>query len=145
MIDDQNVPEEFSKKIKEIINQLDDKSGKKSSPLRMYRNRVLNHYELKTSLGKGSVPKITTETIEESLSLIKNFMNTVRSYYGESETSYSLHQSITFDGSNLLISVLKDGIRYRKIRDQYNKTDISNHVLMDDLIDNLLGNKFKDA
>lgn len=145
LTDEQNIPQDVSRKLQDIINQLDDKCVEKSSPLRMFRDKSLNHFDLETALDKSSTPMITHETVEKCLIIIKDFMNTIKSYYDQSESAYELHKSFTFDGSNRLISVLKDGIRYSKIRDQCNKTDISNHALMDHLVDDLFGNEFKDA
>ena len=100
LTNDQDIPGNISGKLQKIITQLHDKSGKKGSPLRMYRNRVLNHFELKTSLGKGSVPNISIETIEESLSLIKAFLNTRScsfSYLTEFKRNY--RAKVTFEYS----------------------------------------------
>jgi hypothetical protein len=97
------------------LRKLRDKLHDKCQPFRMWRNKRLAHLDLTTAMQSSSnpLPGISRQMIEDSLGILREYMNTIERYYSKSETGYE-HFIMSSDG-DFLISVLKYGLRYEEL------------------------------
>lgn len=94
---------------------LDDLQNK-CEVIRMRRHKQLAHLDLTTTLQSNvnHLPGISRQMVEEALSVVREYMNTIEGHYLESETGYD-HFLMNFSDGEALISMLKYGLRYEEL------------------------------
>lgn len=96
----------------DLSNQL-DKLKDHCDDLETWRHKRIAHLdrdiEHKKIADKDPIPEIQQETIEEALSLIEDFMNTVEGYYGDSQIHF---EPITKGDAEALVTSLKKATDY---------------------------------
>jgi hypothetical protein len=98
-----------------LRNLLDDLQNK-CKDIRMRRHKQLAHIDLNTALqiNLNPLPGISRQMIEETLEVIREYMNTIERHYKKSETGYQ-HFLMSFSDGEALISILKYGLRYEEL------------------------------
>ncbi len=112
--------ENLSSKLESILVELcgDKASNKvgKCAPIKTHRNKRIAHFDLNTSIQHGAdpLPGVTPQIIEDVLTLLRNYMNTIEGHYCQSE--YRFHDPIIgpYD-TEALVAVLGDGLEFRRL------------------------------
>ena len=73
------------------LRQILDDLNQKCLPFRTWRNRRLAHLDLTTAMRStlNPLPDISRQMIEEALELVRKYMNTIQTFYLQSETAYA--------------------------------------------------------
>lgn len=89
-----------------------EKLNNKCHPFRLHRNKRLAHLDLITAMRSSlnPLPGISREMVEETLELVRDYMNTIERHYTQNETGYQ-HFIMSSDG-DALVTMLKYGLRY---------------------------------
>lgn len=93
-------------------------------PIRMRRNRLIGHYDLRALLERyafasgvsATPPQLSganTEEIETALTALASFMNAIENYFTGFVTAY--HMFRREDGAASLIEMIQCGMRYRDL------------------------------
>ena len=92
-----------------------DKPGK-CKAIRIRRNKRLAHFDLDTSLQLDAepLPGISRQMIEDALSLIRKYMNTIGIRLSQTETAYE-RVTMSGDDGEALIAWLKDGLDFNEL------------------------------
>jgi hypothetical protein len=99
------LPEDFGK----LLQQL----NVKCEPLRKWRNKLGSHFDLATATQKAPFPDTIKRDIEESLKILRDYMNMIKKYYGN-PISPSYTPLINGDADEL-VNILGNGLRYREL------------------------------
>ena len=81
-----------------------------AKPLQTYRHKRVAHRDKEVAVGLEALPGISRLLIEDSLSAIRDFMNTIQLHFRDSTTAWE-HTSMLADG-NVLVSALKRSLAY---------------------------------
>jgi hypothetical protein len=81
-----------------------------SKPLQTYRHKRVAHRDKEVAVGLESLPGISRQLIEDSLSAVRDFMNTIQLHFRDSTTAWE-HTSMLADG-NVLVAALKRSLAY---------------------------------
>jgi hypothetical protein len=97
------------------LRQLLDALHLKSRPFRTWRNKQIVHLDLATAMktGPDQLPAISREMIEETLALIREYMNQIEQHYHDAEMGYE-HFMLSSDGE-ALAAILRYGLRYEEL------------------------------
>jgi len=79
-------------------------------PLRKNRHQLIAHRDLEAAISDTDVPGISRAQVEEALSAIRKFMNTIQGYFADSETGYD--NFIMQADANSLVAALKRAFDY---------------------------------
>ncbi len=92
-----------------------DQIHSKCKPFRAWRNKRLAHLDLTTAMKSkpDPLPGISRQMIEDSLELVRKFMNMIEGHYNDSEVGYQ-HFIMHSDGEALL-AMLQYGLRYEEL------------------------------
>lgn len=112
--------ENLSSKLNDILIDLcgDHNSKKfgKCEIIRTRRNKRIAHFDLNAAIPHGSdpLPGVSRQMIEDVLVLLRQYMNTIESYYCQHEHRY--HDPIIgpYD-TEALVAVLEDGLEFRRL------------------------------
>jgi hypothetical protein len=100
---------DFSARLRKMLDGIHDKCR----VFRIRRNKRLAHFDLDTSLQlEGEpLPGVSRQMIEDALSLIRKYMNTIGIHYIQTETGY---ERVTMSGNDgdALVAWLKDGLDF---------------------------------
>lgn len=98
------------------LGKVRDELNGKCEVFRTRRNKRLAHFDFDTAMKKGALPLpgVSRQMIEDALSLVREYMNTVERHYHQPSTRY---QSPSMSGSDghALVSMLKYGFRYLEL------------------------------
>ena len=99
-------------RLKKLLDTLDDKCR----DFRAWRNKRLAHADLVTAMQSGvhPLPGISRQMIEDALTLIREYMNTIEGHYCNNRVAYNLF--IMNKDGHALVSILIDGLRYRELQ-----------------------------
>ncbi len=102
----------LSSQLGKVLDNLNDKCG----VFRFRRNKRLAHLDFDTAMKKGAqpLPGISRQMIEDALSLVREYMNTVERHYYQRETIYQRPIMARSDG-NALVAILRHGFRYMEL------------------------------
>lgn len=106
--------EQFSSQLRKLLADLNTKSV----DIRAYRNKSLAHFDLATAMRSAEKElSISRQMVEDALSLVREYMNTIQTHYSRSEAGYQYF--ILQTGSEALVTMLKFGLRYDQlVRDE---------------------------
>lgn len=109
---EKNGDRELSSRLRQT---LDDLRGK-SKVLVSHRNKRLAHRDLETVRVKtANLERISVQMVEEVLSLMADYMNSIQGHYYRSQEIYDGGISL-YTGAEALIGVLKHGMHLRELR-----------------------------
>lgn len=87
-------------------------------PIQKRRNKLIAHYDLaQHTQVSPRLPAASREEIEKALRELRELMNCVAEYYGESPTAYE-HFIDKQGGGESLVFCLKQGLRYEELVNQ---------------------------
>jgi len=103
---------QLSADLRKLLDDLYDKS----QDFRTWRNKRLTHLDLNTAMQSNTndLPVIYRQMIEDTLRLLRNYMNTIEVHYCHRETDYDNFHMSSSDGE-ALVFMLKFGIRYKEL------------------------------
>jgi hypothetical protein len=102
--------QELAEKNSAILSNLQSKV----LPIREWRNKKLSHSDLKINLTPNVLPNIPWQLIEEALSLVRDYLNTIEQHYNNGEIDYA--DSNMNDDADSLVAYLGYGLRYEELR-----------------------------
>ena len=84
-------------------------------PFRQWRNKKLAHLDLLTAMeaSPNPLPGTSRQMIEDSLELVREYLNSIERSYCASETGYE-HFIMQSDGDHL-VALLRNGLRYEEL------------------------------
>jgi hypothetical protein len=102
----------------EILRPLLDQIHTRCAAFRAHRNQRLVHFDLETALRTGArqLPSVSRRMIEEALTSIRTYMNTIQGHYDDTETGYEHFIMHGTDG-DALVWLLVKGLRYEELSD----------------------------
>jgi hypothetical protein len=117
----------LSSRLNEILTKLcgdpkcPDKPGK-CRAIRDRRHKRLAHFDLKTSIQPEAdpLPGVSRQMIEDVLSLVREYMNTIGIHYSQTETNYQNPIMWGTDG-DALVALLKDGLDFSELPKKFGK------------------------
>lgn len=88
---------------------------REAAPFRAWRNKQLAHLDLLTAMKAtpNPLPDVSRQMIEDSLSLVRQYLNTIEHHYNDSEIGYE-HFIMSSDGDALLATI-RNGLRYEEL------------------------------
>jgi hypothetical protein len=88
---------------------------REATPFRTWRNKQLAHLDLLTSMKAfpNPLPEVSRKMIEDALSLVRQYLNSIEHHYNDSEIGYN-HFIMSSDGDALL-ATLRYGLRYKEL------------------------------
>jgi hypothetical protein len=95
-------------RLKKLLKQLEVKC----KPSRKWRDKFGAHLDLATATQKAPLPDITKKDIEESLEILRDYMNMIKEYYGDRISPYT--PRINGDADEL-VNILGNGLRYKEL------------------------------
>ncbi len=114
---DQEISSQLNEILAKICGDLNsrDKPGK-CEAIRIRRNKRLVHFDLNTSLQLDAdpLPGVSRQMIEDALSLVRKYMNTIGIHYSQTETNYQNPIMWGTDG-DALVALLKDGLDFSEL------------------------------
>ncbi|MCF8105623.1 MAG: hypothetical protein K9K64_09080 [Desulfohalobiaceae bacterium] len=104
--------QDLSSQNRSILDQLHSKC----EPFRTWRNKRLAHLDLNTHMESQyyPLPGISNQMIEDSLELVRRFMNNIEHHYNDSENAYE-HFSMLGSDADSLVAMLRYGLRYEEL------------------------------
>ena len=108
-----------------LLNDFKDKCNK----FRKLRNKQLAHLDLNTIIDKKAapLPGVSRKNIEEALEILRTYMNKIEGFYNNSEVGYE--HSAMLSGAEKLVSKIKSGLRYEKLKRKILKCDFKNEEI----------------
>lgn len=111
----------LSSRLRQVLDDL----KVKCQVFRRGRNERLAYLDFTTAMKKGAqpLPGVSRQMIEDALSLVREYMNTIERHYDQSETLYQ-HPIMGRNDGNALVSVLEHGFTYLELlRDEETALD----------------------
>lgn len=111
--DDPNLDFDIKKQLEDALDNLDGKCKE----FRTLRNKRLAHLDLQAALGvaKKPLPSKTIKMIENALEQMRDYMNTVEKHDGKEPTGYKDFLVSPWGDPEALVSLLKQGMRYKEL------------------------------
>lgn len=90
--------------------------------IRTHRNKRLAHFDLQTAMQQGAnLEPVSLDQIEESMALVRKYMNTIEQHYTESDTDYEQILGMSMKDGDALVFFLKDGLDFGELAKKLNK------------------------
>ena len=87
-----------------------------AEPLKVLRNKQLAHIDLAVALENSAqpLPQIAKHQIDEALQLVRQYLNSIETYYNNNVWRYEHLMMVGTDG-DALVDILRDGLRYDQL------------------------------
>lgn len=87
-----------------------------AEPLKVLRNKQLAHIDLAVALEQSAqpLPQIAKHQIDEAMQLVRQYLNSIETYYNNNVWRYEHFMMVGTDG-DALVDILRDGLRYDQL------------------------------